>query len=42
MFHVVHYSTKSTKISVNCIDFERVGNQEIRGIQKETKQLLAE
>jgi hypothetical protein len=42
MFYVVHYSTKSTQKEDKGTDFERVGNQVIRRIQKETERLLAQ
>ncbi len=42
MFYVVHYSTKSTQKEDKGTDFERVGNQVIRRIQKETEHLLAQ
>ncbi len=42
MFYVVHYSTKSTQKEDKVTDFERVGNQVIRHIQKENEPLLAQ
>ena len=42
MFYVVDYSTKSTQKEDKGTDFERVGNQVIRCIQKETERLLAQ
>ena len=42
MFYVVHYSTKSTQKEDKGTDFERVGNQVIRRIQKEIEHLLAQ
>ncbi len=42
MFFVVHYSTKLTEKEDKGTDFERVGNQVIRQIQKETEHLLAQ
>ena len=42
MFYVVHYSTKSTQKEDKGTNFERVGNQVIRRIQKETEHLLAQ
>ncbi len=42
MFYVVHYSTKSTQKEDKGTNFERVGNQVIRRIQKETEHFLAQ
>ena len=42
MFHVVHYSTKSTHKEDMDTAFERVGNQVIRHIQKKTEYMLAQ
>ncbi len=42
MFYVVHSSTKSTQKEDNGNYFERVGNQVIRHIQKETEHFLAQ
>jgi hypothetical protein len=39
MFYVIYYSTKSTQKEDEDIDFERVGNQLIKCIQKEMEQL---
>ena len=42
MFYVVHYSTKSTQKEDKGTEFERVGIQVIRCIQKEIEHFLAQ
>jgi hypothetical protein len=42
VFYVVHYSTKSTQKEDRGVDFDRVGKQVIRRIQKEEEKLVAD
>jgi len=42
VFYVVHYSTKSTQKEDRGVDFDRVGKQVIRRIQKEEEMMVAE
>ena len=41
-FYVVHYSTKSTQKEDRGIDFDRIGKQVIRRIQKEEQKLVSQ
>ena len=42
IFYVVHYSTKSTQKEDRGIDFDRIGKQVIRRIQKEEQKLVSQ
>lgn len=42
MFDTVYYSRKSTKKEECVVYFEKVGNQVIRCVQKETEQLMVQ
>ena len=42
VFYVIHYSTKSTQKEDRGIDFDRIGKQVIRRIQKEEQKLVSQ